>query len=68
MLFRSRVFVLDCEVGVGTAISRDGKTCMVVANSYSAGNYSGQYLENVKPPSDGRIALPAKQLPGMSGT
>jgi len=54
-------------VGVGRAISRDGKTCMVVANYYPAGNYSDQYVENVKPPADGKIVLPSKQSPVLSG-
>jgi len=47
------------EVGIGRAQSRDGKW-FIVANFYPAGNYVGRNAENVLPPSDGKVALPAK--------
>jgi len=51
------------EVGVGRATTRDGKTCIVVANFYPAGNYRGQNAENVFPPAGGKIVLPASNKP-----
>lgn len=37
------------EIGIGLSVSRDGKSCVVVANFYPAGNFKGRYAENVLP-------------------
>ena len=46
------------EVGIGRAQSRDGKW-FVVANFFPAGNFVGRNAENVLPPGNGKVALPA---------
>ena len=45
------------EVGVGRAVTRDGKV-IVVANYRPAGNMVGSFAANVLPPKDGKIVLP----------
>ncbi|KAK7473707.1 hypothetical protein BaRGS_00035034, partial [Batillaria attramentaria] len=47
------------EVGVGRAVTRDGKV-IVVANYRPAGNMVGSFGANVLPPKDGKILLPAE--------
>jgi len=47
------------EVGIGRARSRDGKW-FVVADFFPAGNFIGRNAENVLPPRDGKVVLPAK--------
>jgi len=51
------------EVGVGKAVSRDGRTCIVVANYYPAGNFRDRHAENVFPASGGRLTVPAQSTP-----
>ncbi|OWF46342.1 uncharacterized protein LOC110455840 isoform X2 [Mizuhopecten yessoensis] len=46
------------EIGVGKARTKDGKI-LVVANYRPAGNMTGSFRENVLPPKDGKIELPA---------
>ena len=38
------------EIGVGKAISSDGRKAIVVCNYFPAGNYKGRHAENVLPP------------------
>lgn len=47
------------EVGIGKAVTRDGKV-IVVANYRPAGNMVGSFAANVLPPKDGKIILPAE--------
>jgi len=57
--FTQLVWKSSREVGIGRAQSRDGKW-FVVANFFPAGNFIGHNAENVFPPRDGKIVLPAK--------
>jgi hypothetical protein len=36
-------------MGIGIAIAKDKKTAFVVADYYPAGNYKGQFKQNVLP-------------------
>jgi len=56
--FTQLVWKSSSEVGIGRAQSRDGKW-FVVANFFPAGNFIGRNAENVFPPGDGKVTLPA---------
>jgi len=51
------------EFGVGKAQTSDGKW-LVVANYLPAGNFVGNYKENVFPPKDGKIGVPTRDETG----
>lgn len=59
--FTQLVWKSSRELGVGKAVTRDGKTTMVVANFYPAGNYVGQHAENVMQPNSKSAPKPASQ-------
>ncbi|XP_076455129.1 uncharacterized protein LOC143289835 isoform X2 [Babylonia areolata] len=55
--FTQVVWKVSREVGVGKAVTGDGKV-IVVANYRPAGNLVGSFAQNVLPPKDGKIELP----------
>ena len=48
------------EIGVGKAVSTDGKS-IAVASYRPAGNFVGKYEQNVLPTKDGTFKLPVKK-------
>jgi hypothetical protein len=56
--FTQLVWKSSHEIGVGRSQTREGKW-LVVANFYPTGNCVGRNAENVLPPRDGKILLPA---------
>ena len=62
--FTQVVWRTSRELGVGKAQTRDGKW-LAVANYFPAGNYIGQYHENVPPPGSKPVktAPPPKASP-----
>ena len=51
--FTATVWMASSYFGLGYCCTTDNLKCYVVANYFTAGNYQGQYVENVKPATCG---------------